>query len=156
MDYNELLIKLETHLSAEPLLVYVEMAQIMNEPEGLPQMDKYAIKIAPSEMQLDVFAKGHQDNIFETDIICVVRNYHKRLSLIGTQVPDIGILKMIKDTMKSLYLFGQTWQNELEILNDELTKPVRINSHPFPERKGLFHEVVIKYKTRIVSTIGGN
>jgi hypothetical protein len=139
---------LETWLQNHTKLSYIDTVDILLYPEdSLPAFQDYCICISPSNFHQALIANRTNQITIGIDIVCIVRNFHARTSIIGT-AGQPGIMKMIEDVKLSLFQYGESTR-ELDIRYDETSKPVQFKNTKFKEREGFFREHILPYEVRL-------
>jgi len=148
MTPYKLLETLETWLKTDTTLTYIEAVYIDLYPsDTLPTFENYCICISPTNRDKDLIANRLEQLTIGVDIVCIVRNFNQRLSIIGTESGQVGIMKMIEDVSLSLFNFGEATTN-LDIRYDE-TQPVEYKNKKYKDREGFFREHILPYSVRL-------
>ena len=147
MDYASLLIELQLYL--KDAFTYVEAVKICRyHPSNFPVFDKYCILISPAWKERKSISNRTKETTCGINIICIVRNYHPSLSIIGQLPPEIGFLKMIDDITAHLFEFGKDNESNLTVFYNELDRHIDFKSKDM-EREDFYHEITLPYQVKL-------
>ena len=148
MNYIDLLLNLQIFL--KDALTYVEKVSICKyHPSNFPPFNKYCILISPAWKETKSRANRTKETLCGVDIVCIVRNYHPTLSIIGGLTPDIGYLQMVDDVTETLIEFGKAYESELLILYNEMDQRIDFKTNKQPEREDFYHEITLPYQVKL-------
>lgn len=141
---------LESHFQTDPDLAYIEGVNIGDYPiDPLPEFENWAIQISTNSRDENLKAVRTSQIEFSLDIVCIVRNFHPRKSIIGKAPGEIGILKMVEDVALSIRKFLTDNIENLDVRYDETSKPVDYKTTSLKEREGLFREHILPFSVRL-------
>jgi hypothetical protein len=148
MNYVELLLNLQIYLKDN--ITYADKVTIGKyHPTNFPPFDKYCILISPAWKETRSIANRTKETTCGIDIVCIVRNYHSAMSIIGQLAPEIGYLKMVDDVTGTLLEFGKVNESDLLILYNETDRRIDFKTNKQPEREDFYHEIVLPYQVKL-------
>jgi hypothetical protein len=155
MKEYELPAIIENHLNTDPELSYIEATAIQDwETDPFPAFKDYCLIITPNSRKITREANMVRQRIINLDLVCIVRNFDPRLSIIGDQPGHTGIMKMIRDVEESVESFLEN-AGEIDFELDEMDEPVDYKTQKLKDLEGFFRIHILPLSIRFEHEIGG-